>query len=91
MYRYNIATKVPLEGDISYEKLANACQLREQELKRIVRYCITCHFFTEPRKGFVAHTGASKALALSEDVRAWMGVVCDELWPAAAHVRTLAG
>ena len=88
IYRYGIATSVPATGDISYTDLSKACGLNEADLKRLVRYAMTCHIFLEPRKGFVAHSGASKALAEVSVLREWVGMVCDELWPTAARVKS---
>ena len=51
----------------------------------MLRYAMTCRFFTEPVAGRVAHSAASKVLANVAPLREWLGMVCDELWPAATR------
>lgn len=43
--------------------------------------------FQEPSEGIVRHTTASKTLADTPLLRQWMGMVSEELWPAATKVR----
>lgn len=42
--------------------------------------------FREPRKGYVAHTAASKRLATDENARAGLGYMFEECWPGMARV-----
>lgn len=85
--RYNIASKFPLHEEISYERLAERCGILEHDLRRILRYAMTFHrVFQEPRKGFVAHTAASKLLAEDPLIREGVALRCDECWPACARV-----
>lgn len=42
--------------------------------------------FREPRKGYVAHTAASKRLATDENARAGLGYMFEEVWPGMARV-----
>ena len=44
------------------------------------------HVFCEPRKGFVAHTAASRILAEDPKIQDVVGVMCEETWPAYARV-----
>lgn len=46
---------------------------------------MTDRIFKEPRKGVVAHTPASKALNEHPMLRACLGQLCEELWPAASR------
>ena len=48
---------------------------------------MTYRIFCEPRQGVVAHTAASKLLAENELTREWVGMVSEEMWPAAAKGR----
>ena len=50
---------------------------------------MTFRIFQEPREGIVRHTGASKALADNPLLRQWVGMISDELWPAATKVGQL--
>ena len=46
---------------------------------------MTKHIFSEPRKGFVAHTAASRVLAEDEQMVDWVGASTGELWQAAGQ------
>ncbi|ORY18123.1 cercosporin toxin biosynthesis protein [Clohesyomyces aquaticus] len=83
IYRFKIATFVPLDGTISFEELANKCGLLEHDLRRIVRFAAIHHrVFCEPNVGFVAHTAASKLLVENEVIGNLMGLTFAECWPA---------
>ena len=56
-------------------------------VRRIMRHAISHRIFQEPEKGYVAHTGASKLLAESNDMRQWIGMGMEEMWPAATKAR----
>lgn len=88
LYRFNIANSFP-EGqeEATYEELAQACGLSESNLRRIVRAAMTQHIFRESRKGVVAHTSASKFFANNRIMRQWVGMVTEEMWPAATRER----
>ena len=85
MHRYRIAEAFPVGSEASYTQISNACALSETQVRRIMRYTMTKYLFTEPTPGFVAHTAASKVLAESQSMRDWIGMVCEEMWPAAAR------
>jgi hypothetical protein len=87
IYKFNLASCVPLGGEASYEQISEASGLHVSEARRIVRYAITKHIFMEPREGHVAHTATSKMLVENPIMTEWIGMVCEELLPAAARVR----
>lgn len=63
-----MARKVPFRGAITFEELARQCGLHETVVRRIVRHAIAYHFvFQEPRKGYVAHSAASRRLVDNRD------------------------
>ena len=70
---------------IPYAQLAHATGLEASLLKRLVRHAISQRVFCEPKKGSVAHTATSRLLAES-NADSWMGVGCEEMWPAALRV-----
>ena len=73
IYRWDIPRHVPLQGTISFEELALQVNMREHNLRRIIRYAIAWHHvFREPQPGFVAHSAASRLLV---DDPAWFGAV----------------
>ncbi|KAL8938659.1 MAG: hypothetical protein Q9216_003779 [Gyalolechia sp. 2 TL-2023] len=44
---------------------------------------MTFRIFQEPREGVVCHTAASKTIADDPMLRQWIGMIAEELWPAA--------
>ena len=86
IYRFNIATSFPVGEEASYKQISQVCGLDEVNLRRILRFAIARRVFCEPRKGFVAHTATSRILAEMPVVREYVGMVCEELWPAAVRV-----
>ena len=47
---------------------------------------MTNHIFREPRAGVVAHTALSRVLAQDLRLRDYIGMVCEERFPASARV-----
>ena len=88
IYRYDMPSKVPLHGEISFQDLAKACGLQEPDVRRLVRFAMVFHrVFQEKKPGFVSHTAASRMLL--EDPQAMMGVgsmFSDGSYQAFAHV-----
>ena len=90
IYRYDIATKVPLTGKIAFAELSQSCGLQEVDVRRILRFAMSWHrCFCEPELGFVAHTAASRKLAEDSLMRDGLGLMFDECWPSYARVRRL--
>ncbi|KAF2202563.1 S-adenosyl-L-methionine-dependent methyltransferase [Delitschia confertaspora ATCC 74209] len=88
VYRYNIASHVPENDHISFSDLASKCNLAERDLQRIVRYTTVHHrVFSEPEKGFVSHTAASKLICQESPIRDIMGLTFEECYPA--HAKTV--
>ena len=85
IHRYGIAQKLPLDRPISYSQLASSTGLEPELLKRLIRHAITHRVFKEPKKGFVEHTATSRLL-IGSKANSWMGVGCEEMWPAALKV-----
>ena len=83
--RYHIARHVPQDHPVSYPELAHSTGLEPELLKRLIRHAIANRVFKEPKKGFVEHTATSRLLAGSK-ASSWMGVGCEEMWPAALKV-----
>jgi hypothetical protein len=62
--KWDIATKIPVGGEVSFADLAQQCEVHETDMRRILRYGMTFHrLFCEPRPGYVAHSLASRLLA----------------------------
>lgn len=86
--RHGIPSKVPLDGEISFEELARGCPINELNLTRLLRFAMARHrLFREPRKGYVAHTVGSRKLVEDKFVSSLAWVISNETWPSHAHVR----
>ena len=86
IHRYGIAQHLPPDSPVTYLQLASSTGLEPELLKRLVRHAITHRVFKEPRKGFLEHTATSRLL-IGANANSWMGVGCEEMWPAALKVR----
>ncbi|KAE8329587.1 hypothetical protein BDV39DRAFT_213720 [Aspergillus sergii] len=90
IWAFRVPQAVPLPGKISYEDLAEKCHQLSGvfvplfTLKRIIRHAITNRFFCEPELGFVAHNRASRVLLEEETLDAWVGLLCNDIWPGFA-------
>ena len=86
IYKFEIAQKVPLDGERSYASLAESCNIREADVRRIIRFAMVHHHvFQEAKPGHVSHTAASRYLAESPDAMACLGFQFDEVYQAFAH------
>ncbi len=85
IYRFNIASSFPVGSETTFPEIAERCGQTEDDLRRLLHFAMTDRIFKEPRKGVVAHTPASKALNEHPMLRACLGQLCEELWPAASR------
>lgn len=83
--RFNIASALPVHEESSFAQISTVCGLNETDLRRILRHAMTKHIFKEPRKGFVAHTAASRLLAEDPQILDWVATSTNELWQAASQ------
>lgn len=88
IYRYQIDQNLGIGEQISFETLSARCALNVIDLQRILRYAMTNFVFYEPQPGLVAHTSLSKALAQDVRLRSYIGMVCEERFPASVRVRS---
>lgn len=93
IWEFKVYEAVPLEGMISYEDLtAKVIELNDGldipvlNLRRLLRHAMTNRLFTEPQKGFVAHTRSSRTLLEDEKMNSWVGFMCRDLWLPIANV-----
>ena len=88
LIRFNIAAKFAPGEEISFVQLAELSGLSENLTRRLLRHAMTMRVFSEPRRGIVAHTAASKLLT-QPNMHSWLGAGCEEMWPAALRVDSL--
>ena len=89
IYRFEIASKIPIHGEVSFEELALKCGLNEIHLRRFLRFAMVWHrVFQEPRKRFVTHTAASRKPLQDPLARAGLGYMFDEIYLSFVQVHT---
>ena len=84
--RFDIASKIPLQGEISYTELAADVGIDHTALCRILRFGIAHRIFNEDRPGFISHSAASRQIKEDMRVADWVGANFDDMWPAAEKV-----
>ena len=84
IYRFGLATSFPDNKEATFEEISQLSGLGASHVQRLLRHAMTHRIFCEPRKGVVAHTAASKYLATNPLMHEWVGMVYEEMWPAAS-------
>ncbi|MCJ1316072.1 hypothetical protein MMC15_001392 [Xylographa vitiligo] len=82
--RFGMAGTFPVGGEASFAEISGACGLAEDDAKRFLRFAMLDRVFKEPRKGIVAHTPASKALA-DPLFNSCVYQICQEMWRSASR------
>ncbi|KAF2791438.1 putative O-methyltransferase [Melanomma pulvis-pyrius CBS 109.77] len=82
--RFNLLEFPDGKEEVTFAELAATCGQNESEIRRLLRHAMAYRIFTEPRKGYVAHTAASKKLA-DPLMKAWLGFATEELCPSAVN------
>ena len=71
---------------MSYKEVAQKAGVGQDAIRRIARYAITKHIFRETDRGDLCHSATSRMLSESPMMMEWVGMVCEEMWPAATQV-----
>ncbi|KAI1124453.1 putative O-methyltransferase [Nemania abortiva] len=83
---FDIAKKVPVDGEITYEDLAAKTGVDEAALTRILRMAIANRVFRELNPGLVSHSNASKQIADDKNMADWVSSNVNEMWPSAERL-----
>lgn len=83
--RFEIAKSFEFEA--TYDEIALSCGLSEFDVRRLLRAAMTYHIFHETRPGVVAHTAASKFLAVAPGMEDAIALITEENWTSASKVR----
>lgn len=86
MYRYKIPTQFAVGEEISIAELARRCNADEDIFTRIVQHAITRQFLAQHHPGQVSHSALSALLNSSPGLMDCIGLLCEDLWPAATRV-----
>ncbi len=84
--KFDIAGKVPRNGEITFEDLGASVGINSAALARVLRLGIAHRIFREPRPGIIAHSAASRQILDDACVASWVSANVDEMWPAAEKV-----
>jgi hypothetical protein len=82
IYRYEIAFSFDVDKETTFEEISRKCNIDESDVRRLLRMATANHIFHEPRKGVIAHSSLSKMIVEVPYVHAFIGLVCDLMWPA---------
>ena len=85
--RFSIPQSFAVGEETTFTEISHKTGVDERNIRRLLRHGMTKHLFTEPRKGFVEHTGLTKLLAEDAKVRDMVVNSLDNLWPPATRVR----
>ena len=85
IYRFNIASCINTDEEVSFEEIARRCALDVSDVRRLLRMATANYIFCEPRKGVIVHSAISKLLSQDPLVHQWVGLVCDEMWPSGSR------
>lgn len=83
--RFRVAHSFAIGQTTTFPEIAHSCNVDEQDVKRMLRHAMAYRVFEEPRPGVVVHTPASRLLVENQNLVSWLGVVLDELSPAASR------
>ncbi|KAK8058410.1 hypothetical protein PG994_008858 [Apiospora phragmitis] len=81
---FNIFLLVPLDGTISYPRLADLAGVPEWRLKSVLRMAMTNRLFVEPTPGVVGHSAASATLAVHPNHKFYRFWASEIIAPSAA-------
>ncbi|KAF7194071.1 Grayanic acid biosynthesis cluster O-methyltransferase [Pseudocercospora fuligena] len=84
--RHKIQHKVPSEGSITYQSLAEQCSVPLPLLKRVLRQTMTNFIFAEDSSGNVTHSVFSRFMRDNAYIQCQFQANMDESWRASTRV-----
>ncbi|MCJ1247515.1 hypothetical protein MMC30_004729 [Trapelia coarctata] len=82
IYRFKLVQKVPVDGEVSYEKLANSTGINASTLRQLLRAAMTFHMFQEKRPGYVSHSSVTRFLLEDPVLYDCTGFTTEDMMPA---------
>ncbi|KAK3368612.1 putative O-methyltransferase [Podospora didyma] len=86
LLEYNVLEKIPLDGAVLVDTLAEQSGLPAEKLLRICRLVACAGILLETEDGVFAHTAISEELVTDVGFRAWVGFQLYETRVASAHL-----
>ncbi|KAK5166472.1 uncharacterized protein LTR77_008015 [Saxophila tyrrhenica] len=77
--RFGIASKVPLEGDISFADLSKSTGIDQDVLTRLLHYGILHRIFQEKRPGYISHSVLSKLMRDDQGMQNLVGMIQEDI------------
>ncbi|CAF3576369.1 unnamed protein product [Fusarium graminearum] len=84
LHHFDIFSHIPLDGSLSYEKLATKANVPESLLKSVARMAMTSNILAEPTTGQVAHSANSAMFVKFPNMRDWASYMFTASIPTAA-------
>lgn len=84
--KHRLAEIFPPDRTSTPAEIAAASGLHESDVSRILRKAITLHMFAEPKKGVIAHTSLSRAIAQVPHLRAGIHAFSEGMWTCASRM-----
>ncbi|KAF2828333.1 putative O-methyltransferase [Ophiobolus disseminans] len=85
IHKYDIASKIHLDEEVTYEEVAQRCNVNVHDLRRMLRLAIAFHIFDEPKDGTIRHSAVSECLIRFPLANQWIGYFCEDVWPSTSH------
>lgn len=86
IWRYQLASAVPLEGSATYDEISAASGLSRLLVARTIRAAIALNIFDEREPGKISHTAISRLLASDEGYCSVIGLQLEDIGPASRRL-----
>ncbi|RGP66070.1 6-hydroxytryprostatin b o-methyltransferase [Fusarium sporotrichioides] len=84
LHHFDVFSRIPLDGTVSYETLATEANVPESLLKSVARMAMTSNILAEPTMGQVVHTANSAMFLKFPNTRDWASYMFTASIPTAA-------
>ena len=85
--KHKIIEKIPLEGSVSIEKIANQCSLDRHDVRRFIHLAIANRILRQTAEEQIAHNPVSMALVHNPYMMAWISNATQNVLPSVDRVR----
>lgn len=85
VYKYKLASYVPLDGETTFQDISTASGLKEDLVRRFLQVACVKHIFRQTGPTTIRHTAASRLIASSQGVMDEIGFATEDIAFGAAH------
>lgn len=86
IWRYQLASAVPVEGSATYDEISAASGLCRSLVVRTIRAAIPLNIFDEREPGKISHTAISRLIASNEGYCSVIGLQLEDIGPASRRL-----